>query len=101
MTNTTARRGSRGAAAYGSGDLPKPATCVIQYTGYSEFGNDPTTYSCVGMSDGIANYHTMQNRIDAIKTAGTDTEIEVFQGFPHGFGLGQGAVAFWETNMKK
>ena len=53
------------------------------------------------MSDGIANYHTMQNRIDAIKTAGTDTEIEVFQGFPHGFGLGQGAVAFWETNMKK
>ena len=103
-----ARLGSRGAAAYGGDDLERPATCVIQYTGYSDVGNDPPTYSCVGTSDGIANYRTMQNRIDAIKATGTDAEIEVFQGLPHGFGLGQGtvaegwlsrAVAFWEKQM--
>ena len=51
----------------------------------------------------IANY--MQNRINAIKANGTDAQIEVFSGLPHGFGLGTGtvaegwidnAVAFWE-----
>ena len=47
----------------------------------------------------------MRARIDAIKANGTDAEIEVFSGLPHGFGLGEGtvaeswldrAVAFWE-----
>ena len=103
-----ARLGSRGAAYYGGDDLPKPAVCIIQYTGYSDIGNDPPTYACVGTSDGIANYRTMQKRINAIKAAGTDAAIEVFQGLPHGFGLGQGtvaegwlsrAVAFWENHM--
>ena len=96
------------AAYYGGDDLPKPAVCIIQYTGYLDIGNDPPTYACVGTSDGIANYRTMQSRINAIKAAGTDAAIEVFQGLPHGFGLGQGtvaegwpsrAVAFWENHM--
>ena len=40
----------------------------MQYTGLSEvFGNEPPTYNCVGTSDGIANYRTMQRRIERIK----------------------------------
>lgn len=35
----------------------------------------------------------MQNRINAIKANGTDAEIEIFDGLPHGFGLGTGTVA--------
>ena len=74
------------------------------------YGNEPPTYNCVGTSDGIASYRTMQARIDAIKANGTDAEIEVFQGLSHGFGLGTGtvaegwldnAIAFWERNMQK
>ena len=50
----------------------------------------------------------MQNRINGIKANDTAAEIEVFDGLPHGFGLGTGtvaegwidnAVAFWEKYM--
>lgn len=70
---------------------------------------DPPTYNCVGTSDGIASYRTMQERIDAIKARGTNAEIEVLDSLPHGFGLGIGtvaegwldhAVAFWERQME-
>lgn len=70
---------------------------------------EPPTYACVGTNDGIADYRTMQNRIDRIRAQGTDAEIEVFDGLPHGFGLGTGtaaegwidrAVSFWEAHMK-
>lgn len=66
------------------------------------------TYSCVGTSDGIADYRVMEDRIERIKENGTDAEIEVFDGLPHGFGLGVGtkaegwinhAVEFWEEHM--
>lgn len=80
----------------------------MQYTGRSEvFGNEPPSYACVGTSDGIASYRTMEQRIQGIKANGTVGEIEVFDGLPHGFGLGEGtaaegwidwAVDFWETN---
>lgn len=64
----------------------------------------------MGTSDGIANWRTMQRRIEAILANGTDAEIEVFDGLPHGFGLGIGtategwldnAVRFWERNMSE
>ncbi|MBR2842704.1 MAG: hypothetical protein IKF06_05450 [Lachnospiraceae bacterium] len=51
----------------------------------------------------------MQERIDHISANGTDTEIEVFEGLSHGFGIGTGtvaegwvdnAIAFWERQMK-
>lgn len=81
----------------------------MQYTGLSEVTeNEPATYSCVGTNDGIAPYTTMQERIDRIKSNGTDTMIEVFPGLSHGFGIGTGtvaeglvnhAIAFWERNM--
>lgn len=78
----------------------------MQYTGLSEVtGNEPATYACVGTNDGIANYRTMQRRIDAIRANGTEAMIEVFSGLSHGFGLSEGTVAegwldravnFWE-----
>lgn len=102
--------GEGGPAAYGGDSLPRPAAVVTQYTGYSSVSpNNPPTYANVGTSDGIANYQTMQNRIDQLKAQGTDAEIEVFSGLPHGFGLGTGtvaegwidsAVSFWERQIQ-
>lgn len=107
MTNWV---GTYGTAYFGENEYPKPSALIIQYTGLSEVtGNEPPTYSCVGTNDGIASYRTMQNRIDRIKANGTDAEIEIFDGLPHGFGLGEGTVAegwinnaieFWRKNMK-
>ena len=52
----------------------------------------------------------MEDRIRRIKSNGTDAEIEIFEGLPHGFGLGTGTVAegwidkavqVWERNIQK
>lgn len=101
--------GSYGTAAFGEDDYPAPASVIMQYTGLSEVtGNEPPTYACVGTNDGIASYRSVENYIRRIKNNGTDTEIEVFDGLQHGFGLGEGMVAegwinnavdFWERNM--
>lgn len=102
--------GSYGTAAFGEDDYPPPGAVIMQYTGHSEvLGTEPPTYACVGTNDWIASYSTMERRIEQIKRNGTDAEIEVFEGLPHGFGLGTGtvaegwldrAVAFWEKQMK-
>jgi len=102
--------GSHGTEAYGEAAYPRPGAVIMQYTGLSEVnGKEPPTYACVGTSDGIASYRTMQNRINQIKSNGTDAEIEIFDNLPHGFGLGEGtlaegwinrAVKFWENQMK-
>ena len=103
--------GSYGTEAFGEQAFPRPAAVIMQYTGLSEVtGNEPPTYNCVGTRDGIAPYRTMEARISRIQSQGTDAEIEVFEGLPHGFGLGEGTVAegwiyraiqFWERQMKK
>jgi hypothetical protein len=50
----------------------------------------------------------MESRINQIKANGTNAEIEIFEGLPHGFGLGEGTIAegwidnavkFWEGQM--
>lgn len=102
--------GSYGTESFGEKKYPRPSAVIMQYTGLSEVtGNEPPTYNCVGTSDGIASYQTMENRIKRIKQNGTDAEIEIFDGLPHGFGLGEGtkaegwidnAIKFWERNMK-
>ena len=102
--------GSRGTGAFGEKSCPRPVAVVMQYTGLSEVtGDEPPTYSCVGTDDGIASYRTMQERTRRIRAQGTDAEIEVFDGLPHGFGLGEGTVAegwldraaaFWERRMR-
>ena len=102
--------GTYGTESFGEKSYPRPAAVIVNYTGLSEVtGAEPPTYSAVGTSDGIANWRTMQSRINGIKANGTDAEIEVFEGLPHGFGIGTGtnaegwldrAVAFWERNMR-
>lgn len=102
--------GNYGTESFGEKKYPYPSAVIMQYTGLSEVtGNEPPTYNCVGTSDGIASYRSMQERINKIKQNGTDAEIEIFDGLPHGFGLGIGtnaegwidnAIKFWERNMK-
>ena len=101
--------GSYGTAAFGGGELPRPGTVVMQYTGHSEYTeNDPPTYVCVGESDGIASWRTMESRLERMSALGIDTEFHKYPGLSHGFGLGTGtvaegwmedAVAFWEKHM--
>ncbi len=103
--------GTYGTAYFGGDVLPKPAACIIQYTGHSEYSeDDPPTYSCVGTSDGIANWRTMQARLEAMSALGIPTEFHAYKGLSHGFGLGTGtvaegwindAVSFWEKQMKE
>lgn len=105
----TAYVGSHGTAYYGGADLPQAGTIVMQYTGHTEYqASDPPTYACVGTSDGIANWRTMQGRIQSMDALGIPTEFHAYEGLPHGFGLGTGtvaegwiydAVAFWEAQM--
>ena len=101
--------GSYGPAAFGGDELPRPGAVIMQYTGHSDYTeNDPPTFACVGESDGIANWRTMERRIEALEALGIPTEFHHYPGLPHGFGLGTGtvaegwldeAVAFWETQM--
>lgn len=94
--------------ALGDG-APEAAAVIMQYTGYSAVSeSDAPTYVCVGTSDGIANWRTMQRRLEALDALGIPTEFHAYDGLPHGFGLGTGtaaegwiedAVAFWEKNQ--
>ena len=103
--------GTYGPAAFGGGDLPRPGTVVMQYTGLGEYSpDDPPTYACVGDSDGIANWRTMQRRLEAMSACGIGTEFHVYQGLGHGFGLGtdtaaegwiNDAITFWEDHMNE
>ena len=81
------------------------ADIVIQAWYPLGHGDEPPTYACVGASDGIASYRSMEDYISRIQDNGTNAEIEVFDGLRHGFGLGEGTVAegwidrtvsFWE-----
>lgn len=102
--------GAYGTSAFGEKQYPKPAAVIMQYTGLSEVtGDEPPTYACVGTSDGIASYRSVERYISRIKNNGTNAKIEVFDGLSHGFGLGQNTVAdgwldravmFWEDNMR-
>ena len=103
--------GAHGTAAFGEKSLPRAGAVIMQYTGLTEVtGLEPPTYNCVGTDDWIADHRVMEGRIARIRANGTDTEIQVFEGLPHGFGTGMGtaaegwldrAVKFWERQMKK
>lgn len=101
--------GSYGPEAFGGDDLPQPAAVIMQYTGHNDYtADDPPTFACVGESDGIANWQTMQRRIQALSAQGIPTEFHHYKGLRHGFGLGTGTIAegwldqavdFWEAQM--
>lgn len=91
----------------GRTDISQPSAVIMQYTGYTTVSpQDGATYACVGTSDGIASWRTMQNRLQSLSALGIPTEFHAYDGLPHGFGLGTGtvaegwlsdAVSFWES----
>ncbi len=95
---------------FGRDDVPQAAAVIMQYTGYSTVSEkDAPTYVCVGTSDGIANWRTMQSRLQSLEALGIPTEFHAYEGLPHGFGIGTGtdaegwvsdAVVFWEAQCK-
>ncbi len=96
--------GARMAAALGNAiflkqltgrtDIGQAAAVVMQYTGYTYTSKeDAPTYVCVGTSDGIANWKTMQSRLNTLESYGIPTQFHAYKGLPHGFGLGTGTVA--------
>lgn len=94
----------------GRSDIPQAVAVIMQYTGHSDVSSsDAPTYACVGTRDGIANWRTMQNRLQMLERYGISTEFHSYEGLGHGFGLGTGsvaegwindAVAFWERNSQ-
>lgn len=107
----TAYLSSYGPAAFGGDDLPRPGAAIIQYTGHSDYtGQEPPTFVCVGDSDGIASWRTMERRQNALSSLGIETEFHVYEGLGHGFGLGTGTAAegwldraadFWQKQIDK
>ena len=93
----------------GREDIPQASAVIMQYTGYSTVSpQDAATYACVGTSDGIAPWRTMQRRLQSLSNLGIPTEFHAYDMLPHGFGLGTGTVAegwltdavrFWEGNQ--
>jgi acetyl esterase/lipase len=106
-----ANLGSYGTAYYGGDNLPRPATIIMQYTGHSNYTrNDPPTFVVTGENDGIANWRTMEQRVNNLKAIGIDAEFHVYPNLGHGFGLGIGttaegwfenAVAFWKKHISE
>ncbi len=98
-----------GVSAYGGGNLPKPVTAVIAYTGQSSYARDFSPASItVAANDGIANVKTVERRVENLKNAGVEVEYRRYQRAGHGFGLGTGtdaegwvdlAIQFWQRHM--
>lgn len=90
-------------------DIQQAGAVIMQYTGHNASSpTDAPTYACVGTNDGIANYRTMQNRLECLESYGIPTEFHAYEELPHGFGIGTGtnaedwiydAVRFWEEQM--
>jgi acetyl esterase/lipase len=100
-----------GVSHYGGGNLPKPATVVIAYTGQSSFSKDfPPAFITVSANDGIANVAVVDKRVENLRNAGVEVEYRRYKTAGHGFGLGVGtdaegwieyAVRFWEKQISK
>jgi acetyl esterase/lipase len=98
-----------GVSAYGGGDLPKPATVVIIYTGQSSYGSGfSPAFFTVAANDWIANVSTVERRVENLKNAGVEVEYHRYESAGHGFGLGTGtdaegwadlAVQFWQRHI--
>lgn len=102
--------GSYGPADFGGAELHQPGAVIMQYTVHSDYTEyDPPTFTCVGENDGIANWRTMEQRLNRMAKLGIDTEFHHYPGLSHGFGIGtdtvadgwvEEAIAFWEKQMK-
>ena len=102
--------GSYGPADFGGAELHQPGAVIMQYTVHSDYTEyDPPTFVCVGENDGIANWRTMEQRLNRMAKLGIDAEFHHYPGLGHGFGIGtdtvadgwvEEAIAFWEKQMK-
>lgn len=98
-----------GLSAYGGGNLPKPASVVIAYTGQSSYSrNFSPAFITVAANDGIVNINTVERRVENLRNAGVEVEYCRYESAGHGFGLGTGtdaegwvdlAVRFWEKHI--
>jgi acetyl esterase/lipase len=103
--------GSRGVAAFGGDDLPKPSAVVMVYTAHSDFSSDePPTFVVVGERDAIAPPSVMERRVSTLRRAGTEVEYHRYKDLGHGFGPGTGtsaegwiadATRFWQKFIKE
>ena len=98
-----------GVSSYGGGNIPKPATTIIAYTGQSTYsGEFSPAFIIVAANDGIANARTVEKRVENLRNAGAEVEFHKYQTAGHGFGLGTGtdaegwldlAVLFWQKHI--
>lgn len=59
-------------------DIGQAGAVIMQYTGYTYTSKaDAPTYVCVGTSDGIANWKTMQSRLNTLESYGIPTEFHM------------------------
>jgi acetyl esterase/lipase len=103
--------GSHGTARFGGSTLPKPSALVTLYTAHSDLGStEPPTFVAVGDADGIAPPHIVEQRVAALRRAGTRVEYHKYSGVGHGFGLGvrtnaegwiADAVRFWAEKIQR
>jgi acetyl esterase/lipase len=99
-----------GVSSYSSGNLPKPATAVIAYTGQSAFSATfPPTFITVAANDGIADVNIVERRVQNLKDAGVEVAYQKYKTAGHGFGTGEGtdaegwldlAIGFWRKHIK-
>lgn len=100
-----------GVSAFGGGDLPKPATAVIAYTGQSSYSSSfSPAFITVAANDRIVDVNTVERRVENLRNAGVEVAYHRYEGAGHGFGLGTGtdaegwvdlAVQFWKRHIKK
>ena len=98
-----------GVSACGGGNLPKPATAIMSYTGQSTYSADfPPSFITVAANDGIAKVNTVERRVENLKAAGVEVEYRRYQTAGHGFGTGKGtdaegwmdyAIRFWKRHI--
>ena len=99
-----------GVFAYGGGDLPKPATTVIAYTGQSTYSSDfSPVFITAAANDWIANVNTVERRVKNLRNAGVEVEYRRYESAGHGFGMGTGtdaegwvdlALKFWQRHIR-
>lgn len=104
-----ANLGSYGPEALGAGDLPRPCAIIIAYSGRDWFTKrDVPTFSVVSRDDPIASAKVMAARTKAMREAGIEAEIAIYNNSGHGFGIGEGsdaagwvdlALSFWEKRL--
>jgi acetyl esterase/lipase len=98
-----------GVSPYGGGNLPKPSTVVIAYTGQGSYSSSfPPAFFVQGENDGIAPVSAVDRRVENLRNAGVEVEYRRYRNTGHGFGLGIGteaegwidyAIQFWKKHI--